>query len=259
MENLRTLFLKRLELSANMEVTFQSLNKILESIAYNVPFENLAIIENRTKKITKNNLVEKILVKKEGGLCYELNPFFYLFLKEVGFSAKLVRGSVYNQRLQDWSPTGITHVANIISYNGEQYLVDVGFGGSIPLTPVPFNGKTVVSKNGEFRIVPTNHSYGDHILYIKIKDKDSEWRKGYVFNSKENIHDVTVFNDMQQVIMNHPESSFHKGPLITKLTENGSVTLTENSFTKWENGEMTKETIDDLRFEILKKEVFHLS
>ena len=55
------------------------------AMAQTVPFENLNILEKNFKEISKENLKEKILVNNRGGLCYELNPTMYYFLKDSGF------------------------------------------------------------------------------------------------------------------------------------------------------------------------------
>src|SRR5690554_3817552 len=96
-----------------------------------LPFENLRVINNRAEKITKKNLVEKILFQEEGGLCYELNPILYFFLQENAFQVSLVRGVVYSERNKDWSATGKTHVAILLNHEGKVYLVDGGFGGAV--------------------------------------------------------------------------------------------------------------------------------
>lgn len=53
---------------------------------------------------------------------------------------------------------GRTHVTILLKHEGQIYLIDTGFGGNLPLKPVPLNGETVISQNGEFRIkkkIPT--------------------------------------------------------------------------------------------------------
>jgi N-hydroxyarylamine O-acetyltransferase len=41
----------------NETITFEKLAEVLEKTAQNSPFENLTIIENRTRKITKDNIL----------------------------------------------------------------------------------------------------------------------------------------------------------------------------------------------------------
>ncbi len=43
----------------------------------------------KSSDITKQNLMNKILVRNESGLCYELNSFLYYFLVDNGFGGNL--------------------------------------------------------------------------------------------------------------------------------------------------------------------------
>ncbi|MBT2729514.1 arylamine N-acetyltransferase [Bacillus sp. ISL-75] len=45
--------------------------QVLEKTAHNIPFKNLYKIENKTRKITKESLMNKIVERNAGGLCYE--------------------------------------------------------------------------------------------------------------------------------------------------------------------------------------------
>ncbi|MBP0725728.1 arylamine N-acetyltransferase [Bacillus sp. RG28] len=258
MSELNSLFRKRIGISEEENITFETLDNILEKTAYNIPFENLCIIENKTNDITKENLMNKILLKKEGGLCYELNSIFYLFLIENGFNAFLARGVVYNQENQGFQTHGRNHVTILINHEGQTYLIDTGFGANLPLKPVPLTGETIISNNGKFRIEKVNTEHGDYVLHIKLKHKDTDWRIGYAFDSKRMVTDLLELNEIQSAISEHPESPFNKNPLITRLTSGGSVTLTDSSFTQWVDGKVTKEKIGYARFKELSKRHFGL-
>ena len=72
------------------------------------------------------------------------------------------------------------------------FLVDTGFGGNLPLKPIPLNGEIVSSDNGEFRVKQENSVHGDYIFFMKLKYKDDDWKMGYAFKSNETINDVTA-------------------------------------------------------------------
>jgi N-hydroxyarylamine O-acetyltransferase len=258
MNDLNELFRNRLGLPQDAIITFQYLDTVLEKTARTIPFENLCIIENRTKEITKENLTSKIIEQNEGGLCYELNTILYLFLYENNFNPTLIRGVTYNHIKQQWSPTGNTHVLNLITHNGQVYVVDTGFGGNLPLKPVPLSGESVASSKGEFRVEHIESEHGDHILYMKLNRKDEDWKIGYAFNTKEEVQNITELNEVQRIIVEHPESKFNKKPLITKITDKGNITLTDTSFTQWIDSALKKEIIDEKRFNEIRKEYFKI-
>jgi N-hydroxyarylamine O-acetyltransferase len=258
MNNVNELFRDRVGIAQDKKITFEYLDTVLEKTAKTIPFENLCIIEKRTKEITKENLTSKLLQQNEGGLCYELNTILYLFLTENGFSPSLVRGVTYNHISQQWSGTGNTHVLNLIAHNGQIYLVDTGFGGNLPLKPIPLSGETVSSSNGEFRVERTDSEHGDNILYMKLNRNDEDWKIGYAINSKESIQNISELNEVQRIIVEHPESAFNKKPLITKITDKGNITLTDTSFTQWVDRTLNKENIDEKRFNEIRKDYFNL-
>jgi len=231
-------------------LTFDDLPDLLTATSLALPFENLAVIERRGLPITRDNLVSKLLVRNEGGLCYELNPLLYFFLLENGFDATMVRGIVFDAEHRTFAGTGHTHVTLLLRHEGETYLVDTGFGLFLPLRPVPLNGDVVASSNGEFRIRPAigdNAVHGDLILELKQRHRDHDWRVGYVFHSCKAITTVQC-EEIRQIIAEHPASNFNKRPLVAKLTEHGSVTLTNMSLIITEDGKATKEAVSLERF-----------
>lgn len=255
---LNQLLRKRIGISKRETITFDMLDQVLEKTAFAIPFENTNIVFGNSYKISKESLINKILVKNEGGLCYELNPILYFFLLENGFSVTLVRGVVYNQQPERWSPTGRTHTAILLTHNDQNYLIDTGFGVNLPLRPVPLNGQIIKSANGEFRIVPVVNEFGDYILEIKLHDKESDWKIGYCFDTKNPVRDISELDEIQQIISTHQDSSFNKHPLITMLKNNGKIILTDSSFTQYMNGKVRKDIVDEKNFKKFAEEHFLL-
>lgn len=246
MENLEALYRRTIGLTDERKPAFSDLNTILERTARTMPFENLCIIENRVQPLTAQNLIDKLLVRREGGLCYELNTMLFLYLKAGGFDVELVRAIVYNPDTASYSAAGRTHVAILLHHEGLTYVVDTGFGGNLPLRPVPISGEVIASATGEFRIRPAegDHAeHGDYSFEMRIRHRDDDWKLGYTFDSRRSIG-LEECADIQRIITEHPASGFNKRPLVTRLTARGGVTLTDTSLTITEDGVVTKETFD---------------
>jgi N-hydroxyarylamine O-acetyltransferase len=258
MNELSKLFNERIGLPQGDKLTFKSLDTVLEKTAQTIPFENICIIENQTDAISKDHLVNKILIRKEGGICYELNSLFYFYLIDNGFEAFLARGVVFNNDIQKYQDLGRTHVTIILNHKGRSYVVDTGFGGNLPLKPVPLTDEAVTSNNGEFKVRKLDTEYGDYVLEMKLKHKDTDWKIGYAFDTGNQIQDVTEFNEIQAIIAQHPESPFNKVPLLTRLTSNGNITLTNSTWTVWEDGTVSKESIEAEKYKELARQHFGL-
>ena len=148
------------------KVSFEDLSNIMYAMAQTVPFENLNILENNFTEISKENLKEKILVNNRGGLCYELNPTMYYFLKDAGFDVYLVSGTVYNAANSIWAVDS-GHIATVLKHHNELYLIEVGFGSYLPLAPVPFSGEVVQSVTGDYRIRKEMTEKGNYMLEMR--------------------------------------------------------------------------------------------
>ncbi|GAM15922.1 arylamine N-acetyltransferase family protein [Mesobacillus selenatarsenatis] len=255
---LNHLFRKRIGFFEIEKITVASLGVLLEMTAATLPFENLCTLSGDLSDLNEERLIDKILLKNEGGLCYDLNGILYLFLKENGLDVQLVRGSVYVPDFNGFSPTGRTHAAILLKAEGERFLVDTGFGGNLPLRPVPMDGTEISSPNGDFRVKQHDSEFGDYILEMKLKYKDSDWRMGYAFDSREPVGNVSDLSEMKKIITEHPQSPFNKKPLLTRVTATGSMVLTETSFTQWTEDGVKKEDIDSERFKGLAKEFYNI-
>ncbi|WP_042374301.1 arylamine N-acetyltransferase family protein [Neobacillus jeddahensis] len=256
MSDLNVLFRNRIGFSTNEPLTFHQLDTVLELTAKSIPFENLCIMAKQTRELSKENLIDRIIIHNEGGLCYDLNPLLYFFLKENGFDAALVRAVLYDHHGQRWNPLGKTHVAIVITHQGQPYLVDTGFGGNLPLKPVPLSGEVVASTNGEFRVEKIDHEQGEYFFYLKLKHKDKEWKVGYAFDATNVIKDVSELHEVQEMILEHADSPFNKKPLLTRLTDRGNMTLTEGSFVEWLDGRVDKQEVDEKQFKEMAAERF---
>jgi N-hydroxyarylamine O-acetyltransferase len=259
MKELNELFRKRIGFPKNQTITFDTLDQILTLTAASFPFENLCIFSNQIQNITEESLIKKLLKRSKGGLCYELNSLFFLFLKENSFDVTLVPGIVYDHHAEDWSAIGKTHVCILLKHQGNEYLIDTGFGGNLPLKPVSLKGTRIESANGEFQIKKRNGADEEYVLHMKLKYKHSEWKQGYTFFPASPIKKLSDLDAIQRKIVESTDSPFNKVPLLTKLTADGSITLTPSSLTVWNKGEMTKKEIEGIVFKDLAIKHFQLN
>lgn len=130
-----------------------------------VPFENLSIHLGEPIELTESALVDKIVRRRRGGFCYELNGLFAMLLTELGYRVTLLAARVFAPDGQLGPP--YDHLALRVDL-AEPWLVDVGFGrharhplrlaercdqidpdGVYRVTPAGEFGDLDVSRNGE--------------------------------------------------------------------------------------------------------------
>ena len=96
-------------------------------------FNNIAVLLGEEISLELEDIVEKIVTKGLGGYCFEHNALIYEVLKRLGFEVRLLVGKVLNN--QNIEPPR-THRITLLSFEGEEYLVDVGFGPYCPTEPI---------------------------------------------------------------------------------------------------------------------------
>jgi len=87
-------------------------------------------------------------------------------------------------------------------------------------------------------------------------DPSDTWRTEYAF-ALDKI-DIIKVNDIQDIIVHHPDYPFNKGNIICKLTENGHISLTKRNFTKTHKGQKIKRAITEKEYHQILEEVFDI-
>ncbi len=85
-------------------------------------------------------LTDKLVHRRRGGYCYEQNGLMGYVLAELGFQVRRFAARVMWMLPPDAPPTPQTHTLLAVGFPGSQgaYLVDVGFGGQTPTSPLRF-------------------------------------------------------------------------------------------------------------------------
>lgn len=179
-----------------------------------VPFENLSIHLGEPIVLEEAALVDKIVDRRRGGFCYELNGLFAHLLRALGFPVTMLSARVFGP---DGSPGfPFDHLVLRVDLD-ERYLVDVGFGAhaSHPLRldwPEP-----QADPDGEFLVVDAPD--GDMDV---CKDGEPQYR--VEFRARE----LADFGPTCWFQQTSPDSHFTRTLTCSRLTPAGRVTLRGN-------------------------------
>jgi N-hydroxyarylamine O-acetyltransferase len=146
-------YLARIGYEGSREPTFETLSALQRAHMLSVPFENLDIHLGRRLVLDREANFEKIVVRRRGGWCYELNGLFGLLLERIGFRVTLLGARVVGERVGN----ELGHMMLRVDLE-RPWLADVGFGES-SLVPLPLGEEPeqVVEADGmrrEFALVP---------------------------------------------------------------------------------------------------------
>ncbi|MEV7177603.1 arylamine N-acetyltransferase [Kitasatospora sp. NPDC093679] len=90
-----------------------------------VPFETLSVARGEPVVLTERALWDKLVERRRGGFCYELNGAFAGLLTALGHRVELLAGRVFGRDGRPGPP--FDHMALRVLLD-EPWLVDVGFG-----------------------------------------------------------------------------------------------------------------------------------
>ncbi|NRS19292.1 acetyltransferase [Brevibacillus sp. HB1.2] len=245
-------YLEHIQAERRNELSLAYLSHLQKQQVLHVHFENLDILAKKPLSLREEDLFQKIVHAKKGGVCYELNGIFYFLLKELGYEPYLMAGTVYVGN-GVWALEN-AHLFIIVPLDNKEYLVDVGTGGNSPRLPVPLSGGEVVDSDGMYRV------YKDETkaLFYLQKKSDEEWETQYRFETPshlwnlENIHPICVQTETS------PKSMFNKMYFLSRVTENGRITLLGNTLIIVNGKEKTKRKLEEHEIEETVRRYFQI-
>lgn len=232
-------YLTSLNYSISVRPDAETLHGLQFAHLLTVPFENLDIGLKRPIQLSEEALWDKIILRKRGGFCYELNGLFAWLLKKIGFQVTYLNARVFNRE----GNLGIDfdHLALLVRLPQEstRWLADVGFGDS-------FNEPLSFEERGEqvqglraYRLEQTSEGY-----ITWQKNYDGTWERQYFFDLQP--HNFPA--DYEAACLYHqtsPESSFTRGSIISKATPVGRVSLEAGHLIITVNGQRSEHAIKD--------------
>jgi N-hydroxyarylamine O-acetyltransferase len=212
-----TAYLRRINYHGPLALNAETLRRLQLAHLLSVPFENLSIHWKEPIVLDDEALFEKIVTRRRGGFCYELNGLFAALLRDLGFDVVMLSAEVANAE-GEFGPD-YDHMALLVRLD-ERYLVDVGFGDSFR-EPLVLDERAE-QQEGEraYRIDET----GDRLTLLQ-RDEGGEWKAQYRFTLQP--HAYADYAGMCRYHQTSPESHFTQRRVCSLATEEGRITLSE--------------------------------
>ncbi|KAJ7313042.1 hypothetical protein JRQ81_004306 [Phrynocephalus forsythii] len=121
------LYLLRIGYQGPLEPSLEALRLLHRRHLLSVPFESLSIHCGEPIVLDLSLLYNKIVRRRRGGFCFELNGLFLWLLQAFGFDAQGLAGRVRNRFTERYGPP-LDHMVILVQLDGHQLLCDVGFG-----------------------------------------------------------------------------------------------------------------------------------
>ncbi|MEA5085230.1 MAG: arylamine N-acetyltransferase [Lachnospiraceae bacterium] len=200
-----------------------------------IPYENLSILIHEPISLNGNDLYEKIIVKKRGGYCFEVNGLFTHLLKALGYQV-----TVYNCRFifEDKGVQMRRHRIMKVKFENEAYLTDVSFRNEYPRYALRLKcDKVQFDGIAEYKF--TKDDYYGYILWQKLPNQ--EWKQ--IFGFDESPQSETDFFLPNYFCETHPQSPFIDGPHMSICPENKHITIAGRKFVISEKNEVADKTV----------------
>ena len=181
-----------------------------------VPYENLDMIRGVPTSLDPDALFEKIVSRRRGGLCFELNGSFGALLRELGYGVTDVAARFL--RNETTLPMRRHRVLLVDAADGI-WVCDVGIGQRCPREPLKLLEGQEFPQFGEkytFRKDP-------FLGWVLMDLHKGAWRDLYSFTEEPQL--IVDFTALNFYCERHPDSPFNKREMFSLKTAEGRITL----------------------------------
>jgi N-hydroxyarylamine O-acetyltransferase len=249
-------YLERIGTARPSFPTLDALGELALAHLYSVPFENLDIASGRPLSVEPEAIFDKLVTRRRGGFCYELNGLFSWLLRELGYDVTLLAGQTVDPTTgEPGHPRA--HLVLLVELDGPR-LVDVGWGEAYrrPFALHAGNEHTdpliaayrVEQHDGGWQVM----EHHDDSLETNLKPI-AGWRVAYRFDLAP--YDLADFAEACR--WQETESPFFTGHrFCTIATPEGRRTLMDARLIVRETGTRTERPVTDGEWPALLEELF---
>jgi N-hydroxyarylamine O-acetyltransferase len=234
-------YLDRIGHHGPVAATEETLRNLHLAHLLTVPFENLDIHLGRPIVLDEWALFDKIVRRRRGGFCYELNGLFAALLKELGFDVTLLAAQF--PREDGRMAPEMDHLVLLVRGEDldEPRLVDIGAGRDsfiVPLRATATGEQSQPIGRARFRLVPERDAWR-----LQRREPGGEWEQSYVLHWQP--RDLGDFEAGCHFHQTSPDSHFPRQRVCTLLTSNGRVTLSDRLLITTADGRRAEREVTD--------------
>ena len=221
-------YLTRLGMKIAPAASVEGLAALMHAHATHIPFENLDVFHGHKEPcLDTDALYEKLIIKKRGGYCFELNGLFWRLLESLGFDAWCCIARIAFHR-DFLSPPA--HRVILVSIDGQTYFCDVGFGGPVPSSPIAI-------RYGDVQTCSAGRRYRflrDEDYTVLQIEQDGTFESLLIFSEKS--VDPVDFIPLNAFCSRSMHEPFLRKQIIWRLTETGKISVDGDVLRIVENG-----------------------
>jgi N-hydroxyarylamine O-acetyltransferase len=247
-------YLRRIGHTQSVQPDVETLSRLQLAHLQSIPFENLDIGLKRPIKIDEESIWDKLINQKRGGFCYELNGLFAWLLKQIGYDVTYLNARDYHSE-DDTFGIDFDHLTLLVRVPNEsaRWLLDVGWGDTFTQPLILDDLEWQPQGLRAYRLEPFRDGY-------------QLWQRGYGDKVERQYYfDLTAHQfpaEYEATCLYHqtsPHSIFTRKHIISRLTENGRVTLDNDRLIITTNGQRAETGVaNDEEYRARLKEYFRI-
>lgn len=243
-------YLDRIGFTGPARADIATVSAMMRCQLFSVPFENLDVQAGKVVSLVPEEIVEKIVGRRRGGYCYEVNGLFAMALEALGIAYQFVaaRPMFYPVKRPK------THMAVVLTLGGVQWLCDLGFGSYGIRAPMRLDSLDVeVRQDGDtFKLSKLNER--DYLLQALV---EGEWGNQYGFDlSPQEWIDFAPANYLNST---HPDAIFVQKLVIVRHNAEGRDILVGDQLKSVRNGQVEKRGVGADERAALLRDTFGLA
>jgi len=242
-------YFARIGYRGNRAPTLNLLATLIAQHAAAIPFEAIDVLLGKGIDIAPEAIFDKLVTRRRGGYCFEQNRLFGDALAALGFTVRPLLARVW---LGATATPGLTHTLLLVTIDGQDWIVDAGFGGSYsPPMPLIGGAEANAPDGARLRLVT------DHRGWVLSRDGNSAatdgrgagagagWIEQYSFTLAE-------VAPIDLVMANHwtstaPNTRFVDLIVVSICLPRGLASLTDRVYRRHAGGEDNAGEISDPR------------
>lgn len=200
---------------------------------FTVPFENLDVQAGKIVSLVPEQIVDKIITRKRGGYCFEVNGLFAMALDalDIPYQFLAARPMTYPVR----KPR--THMALLVKADGHDWLCDLGFGNYGIRAPMRLDllDAEIRQDFDTFMLSKTNQH--EYLLRALV---DEQWKDQFAFDlSQQEWIDFAPANYYSST---HPDAIFVQRLVVVLHNHKGRISLSGDTLKTVIEGRVEKQT-----------------
>jgi N-hydroxyarylamine O-acetyltransferase len=210
--------------------TGAALAALHRAYAWTMPFEDYDIHLGVPISLRLDDIADKMIRRRRGGYCYELNGLFAAHLRELGFDVTLF--SAFTLDNGGTRGPDFDHLRLLVDTFDGLFLADVGNGGSW-IDPVPLRPGV----HGDVRL----HRDGD-LWWTSERRRGGRWERGWAWHPRP--RELAEFAERSRHHEHDPDSYFVARRVAVLPVRDGRVSLLNGVFSEIDHGVRIDRRVD---------------